>query len=116
MKQVNVGNDGSVKIKSIVASEGIALPTATRVRKSEGAMYPFNTMKVGSSFPVVNQKAASAATQAFKSEIYAEARKVGRLVTRSLKKYPELREAHNVVLDENAYGVWMMEPKAEGAE
>jgi hypothetical protein len=116
MLQVNVGNDGSVKLKRVEATSGIELPTATRTRKADKAMYPFNTMAVGDSFPVANQKAATAAQQAFKSAIYEAARKVGKLRTLSLKKHPEVRAMFAKTypdVTEDSYGVWMVANPAE---
>ena len=121
MKRVTVSDKGETKI-SMVPVSGIAMPGATRERKVEGATYAFfNTMVVGDSYAFPNKQAATAAKAAFDgSDVYEKARQTGRLVTRSLKKYPEIRAAfeakQGVTLTEEAYGVWMDVPKPPKAD
>lgn len=112
--QVSVSNDGTTTIKRVSDVMDVPMPGAKRTRDAATAKYEFNTMKLGQCIFAVDKKAATAASQAFNSEMYAPARAIGRLSVRSLEKFPDLRKQYGQ--PDTAYGLWLVphKPVKEG--
>jgi len=77
-----------------LGSVGLPVPKARKVTEKKAAVYPFNDMNVAPgencNFWVSTRAEVAAATQAFMSKRYETARDKGKLMTKNVKKHPDL--------------------------